>query len=79
MRGIDFPQANKSLVPPEGEEDNVYTLRVWSDGSRCISKWKLTWRERFKIFFTGVLWFDCWGSTHPPINHYVDNPFEDSK
>ncbi len=76
MRGIDFPEANKRLLPPEGEEDSVYTLHVWSDNTRCISKWKLTWRERLTLLFTGVLWFDCWGSTHPPINLLVKYPFE---
>ena len=76
MRGIEFPEANKKLLPPEGEEANVYTLHVWSDGNRCISKWKMTWQERFKALFTGTIWFDSWGSTHPPINLMVRYPFE---
>lgn len=78
MRGIEFPEATTKLLPPEGQEDKVYALHIWRhpEGGLVISKWKLTWRERIKILFTGNLWFSAWGNTHPPVSHSVDYPFE---
>ena len=46
-------------------------------GQNVISCWKLTWRERFKVLFTGKLWINSlkFGMTLQPILPEVDQPF----
>ena len=78
MKGMDFPEATNKLMPPEGQEDTVYALPVWRhpDGNMVISKWKLSWRERFHCLLKGHVWFECMGGTHPPIAIETEYPFE---
>lgn len=79
MRGIPFAEANKKLLPPEGEEESVYTLHVWSDGNICVSKWRMSWRERISALFKGHVWLHVWGQTHPPLAIETEYPFERRK
>lgn len=49
------------------------------DGT-CISCWKMTWRERLKSVFTGVVWVGVLsGRTQPPIYATIDKPFKIQK
>ena len=70
--GEQFPEANFVWrgwpADPEKGVDEVYDLHVWQspDRRRSVSKWRLTWRERFYAFFRGVVWLDVRG-THPPV------------
>jgi len=45
-------------------------------GPRWISRWKLTWRERFKILFTGDLWHTqlTFGQPFQPTLLEIDSP-----
>ncbi len=48
---------------------------VMVDG-RVISRWKLTWRERFKLLVTGNLWLTLltFGQPLQPILIEIDSP-----
>lgn len=78
MRATDFPEATTKLLPPEGEEENVYPLPIWRhpEGGMVISKWKMTWRERMACLIYGHVWFHSWGNTHPPVTIETAFPFE---
>jgi len=78
MKATDFPEATAKLLPPEGEEENVYPLPIWRhpEGGMVISKWKMTWRERLMILRQGHVWFHSWGNTHPPVTIETAYPFE---
>jgi hypothetical protein len=67
MKGIDFKEANTRLLPPEGQEDKVVPLPIWTDGQNVMSKWKLTWKERLWVLRHGVLYLHVVGRTHPPL------------
>lgn len=81
MKGTEFPEATMKLLPPEGHEDDVYSLHVWRhpEGGMVISKWKMTWRERLSCLWNGYVWFHCWGNTHPPMTIETSYPFEKPK
>lgn len=81
MKGVEFPEANTKLLPPEGQESRVYALHVWRhpDGGMLISKWGMTWRERLFCLWGGYIWFHCWGNTHPPMSIETSYPFERDK
>lgn len=83
-QGIPFPEANLVLrapTPEDGAAGTVYDLHVHRyrdlDGqTNVISKWKLTPEELEQINANGgVLWFHCWGGTHPPVLIATADPF----
>ena len=81
MKATDFPEATAKLLPPEGEEENVYPLPIWRhpEGGMVISKWEMTWRERIACFWNGHVWFHSWRNTHPPVTIETTFPFESDK
>lgn len=67
-----FPESTKTLGPPTGWDELAHgscvPLSVWSDGSRCVSLWRLTWRERLSALVFGKCWLHVVGSaTQPPV------------
>ncbi len=68
MTPIQFPQTNKVLTAPAGQESEIEPLPVHTDGKQCISCWRLTWRERLRVLFHGRVWLCCLtGATQPPV------------
>lgn len=82
MEPMNFEQANKNLLKPEGMKDEECgSLPVFSDGKQCISLWKMTWRERLSALLFGKVWL--WvisGQTQPPVGLLAANEiFEQPK
>ena len=67
MKPIATSITNDKLLPALGTEDHVAILPITRSDNMISSCWKMTWRERFMAFFSGRIWFDCTGKTHPPI------------
>lgn len=82
-QGIEFPEANTVLRAPTPEDaaaGTVYDLHVHRyrdlDGNpNVISCWKLSPEELEEVARTGVVWFNSWGNTHPPISIFGHQPF----
>jgi hypothetical protein len=75
MKPCKFPEANIELQAPTGM-DNCDPMWVHRDGTHCISKWTLNWKERLRVLFTGHVWL--WvvsGWTQPPVAVSVEYPF----
>jgi hypothetical protein len=69
MKGTKYKYANSVLL---GGRPDVYDLPIcrfqYSDGQEAIeSCWQMTFKERLRALFTGKIYFQCWGKTHPPI------------
>lgn len=77
MKPINFPQATKVLQrPSKMTEKECHSLHVWNDGRQCVSCWRPTITERFKIFFGGNVWLGVLsGKTQPPVFIEGDNVF----
>jgi hypothetical protein len=79
MNPVDFPQAVKTLGPPQGA-GSCGGLRVWTDGEVCVSAWMPTEEERAKIAAgEPVFLWVMFGSTQPPVAIEVGSPFEASE
>lgn len=83
-QGIAFDEANTILRAPTPEDaaaGTVYDLHVHRyrdlDGQpNVISKWQLSPEELLEISENGgVIWFGCWGQTHPPMWIAAASPF----
>lgn len=77
-----FEQANIRLTPPGGmTKEECNDLWVWSDGKYCLSKWTLSWKERFSLLFGKPIWL--WvisGKSQPPVAFEItESPFKPSK
>jgi len=69
MEPIEFKEANKNLLKPSiMTDEECKNLPVFSNGERCISKWKMNLRERFHCLFRGYIWLGIRsGQTQPPV------------
>ena len=86
-KGVPFPEANTVLRAPTPEDaaaGTVYDLHChrYRDLDRqpnVLSKWELTPEELEEVVRTGVVWFNCWGDTHPPMWISGHDPFARAK
>lgn len=70
MEPINFPQANRNLLKPEGmTAEECGSLPVCTDGQICVSAWKPSLRERLSILMFGRVWLWVYsGHTQPPVS-----------
>lgn len=64
-----FDEANRNLAKPNGMTDEeCNSLWVFTDGSQCVSRWKLSWKDRLRILRTGTIWLGILsGYSQPPV------------
>lgn len=75
MTPTEFPQQNDILNPSKGTEDTVLPLHILrttellgdSICPKIVSAWKPTEEEIRLISEGGLVYFHCYGYTHPPI------------
>lgn len=75
MKPVDFPEQNSIFAKDQPEYQPLPACRT-SDG-QVISCWALTWRERFKLLFTGRMWLSqlTFGARLQPQLPSVTSPF----
>lgn len=75
MRPIKFKFHNRTLSKPEGMED-CGSLPVFTDSKRCVSCWRLGFKERIRVLFFGRIWLTVYGGgTQPPVSMYCGRKF----
>jgi hypothetical protein len=72
MKPVTFKHANRVLQPSGKEYSQnvagVDPLPVWTDGEQCLSRWRLSWRERVSVLLHGHVWLaTLTGATQPPV------------
>lgn len=76
MHPIDFPEGKHIFAEHQPEYQRLPTaVSAHTDGCTA-SCWKLTWRERLRLLFTGRLWIEQLTFHRPlqPIRPSVDKP-----
>lgn len=56
MKPIEFPEHNVVFAKDQPEYQPLPAFRAGGEMGAVISCWKLTFRERLRILFTGRLW-----------------------
>lgn len=52
MRPIDFKESNSILTKPQNMTDEeCSSLNIYTDGTECISCWKLSFKDRIMALF----------------------------
>ena len=75
MKPITTKITNDRLLPAPGTEHEVAVLPITRTEDHVSSCWAMDWRERIQALWTGRVWFDCRGSTHPAIRLRTDEDF----
>lgn len=80
MKAIKFPECNKVLTAPRGQEEEVFDLPVcqtaYPDEQPCvISCWELSDEDIDNLIQTRQLWLSSYGHTHPPLVPLSKSPF----
>jgi hypothetical protein len=86
-KGVQFPEANALLAAPTLEDEaagtvyglHIHRYRDLDNNPQVLSKWELTAEELEEVRRTGVVWFNCWGQTHPPMWISGHDPFVRTK
>lgn len=73
-QNIIFAKNQTPYMPLPAYQDN-------EEGGRIFHCWKLSFRERFKMLFTGKLWINVLTFNQPPqpIRPMAYNPFKEKK
>jgi hypothetical protein len=74
MKPVCFPYANAVFAKNQPE---YLPLPAWTDSIQVVSGWSLSWRERFYILFTGMLWIRqmTFGLPLQPLRPQALSPF----
>lgn len=65
MNLIEFPEQTIVIAKNQPQYNPMPALN-WNDTSGTITCcWKLTWKERIKVLFTGKLWHDILTFNNP--------------
>lgn len=56
MNLIEFPEQTVIIAKDQPEYKPLPAYRDKSDGGRIVCCWKLTFLERIRILFNGILW-----------------------
>ena len=77
-RPVHFAEVNRVLTKPEGMTDEECgELPVFNDGKQSVSCWRLPWRERWRVLWSGLVWLGVVaGPTQPPVWVSGRRPFE---
>lgn len=69
LSAIKFPEANKNLIKPENMTDEECgPLWVYTDGTQCISCFKMSFKQRLLALVYGRIWLSVLsGQTQPPV------------
>lgn len=74
MKPITFPEQNAIYAQDQAQ---YLPLPAYRNEVEVISFWELTWKERFRIFFTGRLWHRQmnFGAQLQAVSLAVESPF----
>jgi hypothetical protein len=78
MKLIKFPEHNVVYAENQPPYVPLPAHKFGDSRGTIICCWKLSWRERLKVLFTGLIWHHILAFNHPlqPQLLEVDKPFK---
>lgn len=65
---VDFPGTNITMTAPEGQEDDVQSVRAFRNERCCVTCWMLTEEEWAEVAKTGRIYLSIYGNGGmPPV------------
>lgn len=53
---VKFALANREMAFYGDDSEQLTPIPHFTDGGQCVSRWRLTWRERLQALFLGHVW-----------------------
>ncbi len=80
MKPIEFKEQNIVFAKDQPPYLSLPAYQDSEQGGRIFHCWKLNFKERFKMLFTGKLWINILNFNQPPqpIKPMVDTPFKNN-
>lgn len=75
MKPIKFKEMNSELKKPcNMTDEECSSLYLYTDNEKCISCWKLSFKEKLKALIYGKVWLGVLsGGSQPPVWLDCDN------
>ena len=79
MKPIKHEGCNVVMGKDQPEYFDLPSFRSGGNRGDVITCWGLTWKERWKILFTGQMWLNCWTFQKPltPVRMSTENLYEE--
>lgn len=76
MKLVEFPEQTTLIAKDQPEYLALPALRFGDLEGRIACCWSLSWRERLRVLFTGVVWHQVLTFNHPlqPQKLTVEKP-----
>lgn len=71
MKPIEFKHQNVVFAKDQPEYQPLPALRIDSPQGEVISCWKMGFKERIKVLFTGVIWVSLMSFNKPLTPSYI--------
>ncbi len=71
MKPIKFKDCNATFAKKQPEYLPLPALKIDNDEGHVITCWKMTWRERIKVLFTGRVWLSLMSFNKPLTPSYM--------
>lgn len=71
MKPVEFKHQNIVFAKDQPEYQPLPALRIDSPNGEVVSCWKLTFKERIKIIFTGRVWLSLMSFNKPLTPSYL--------
>lgn len=71
MKPVDFPGSNVVLAQNQDEYEDLPGYIDVDNPHLFVCKWKLSFRERIKMFLKGELWHQVWTFGNPLQPQYL--------
>jgi len=71
MKPIEFKHQNVAFAKNQPEYENLPALKIDSSEGEVISCWKLSFKERIKVLFTGKIWMSLMSFNKPLTPSYL--------
>ena len=71
MKPIEFKHQNIVFAKDQPEYQPLPALKLDSENGEVISCWKLSFKERIRIIFTGKLWLSLMTFNKPLTPHFL--------
>lgn len=65
MKLIQFPEQTTIIAKDQPQYLPLPAHRHNDKSGRITCCWELTWKERFKLLFSGIIWHDVLTFNHP--------------
>ena len=71
MKPIEFKHQTHQIAKDQPQYGTLPALRIEGPEGHVVSCWKMTFKERVKVLFTGIVWMNLMSFNKPLTPSYL--------